>query len=80
MLYHIDITFRNGNVACFGIESDQSDTYITRCAPIAKGTASRRKYKLRAVLDEYRRRGAHIQAMRDNGWVELFFYNPNKVV
>lgn len=68
MLYHVDMTFRNGGIACFGIESDQSDSYVTRCAPIAKHTAAKHNYRLRSIISEYRRMGAHIQMLTSGGW------------
>lgn len=77
MLYHIDITFRNGGIACFGIETDSSDTYVTRFAPIARNTVERHNKAAYPVIAEYLRRGATIQKLVPQGWVRVGVTHTN---
>jgi hypothetical protein len=77
MLYYIDITFKKGGIACFGVETDTSDTYITRCAPIARKTVERNNKEAYPVIAEYLRRGAKIQKLVPQGWVTVGFTSTN---
>lgn len=76
-MYHIDITFKDGGVACFGMETDLSDTYVTRYAPIARNTVERHKNEAYPVIAEYLRRGAKIQKLVPQGWVTVGFTSTN---
>jgi hypothetical protein len=71
VLYSIDITFRSGGIACFGIESDQSDTYITQCAPIAFKTAKKYNFDVRGTISTYLNWGAKVQKLTPQGWLPV---------
>jgi hypothetical protein len=71
VLYSIDITFRNGGIACFGIETDPSDMRVVDCAPIARKIVREENNNIINVISRYLRWGAQIQKLTPQGWMKL---------
>jgi hypothetical protein len=72
LLYHIDMTFHNGGVACFGLETGADDMKIIKFAPIARRTINQLGNSRLDVVAHYLRRGAKIQKLTSEGWIQLW--------